>query len=277
MALDPAKLRFFADFIEAKLGIVYAEANHFQLERRLQEIATLLGARGPDELYERAKGGIDGAFQDLLLDVATNNETSFFRDASMFRALEDVVVPSLLKDHPPRSSLRIWSAAASTGQEAYSVAMTLERMRAAGTLPVPYSLLATDFSERVLKQAAEGVYSQLEVQRGLPARNLVQCFVKQGDARWAIKPEYKAHVSFRKLNLLGDWPGIPTFDLVLCRNVLIYQSPANKSKVVRRIHDRLAPGGILILGATESLIGAPERALFREEHAGGAFFYRKAA
>lgn len=268
-------LKFFADFIESELGIVYAEANYFQLERRLQDIATLLGYSGPLELYEKAQPRPTGQARDLVLDVATNNETSFFRDPNTFRALEETIVPTMRKEFPERRSLRFWSAAASTGQEAYSIVMTLEAMRAKDPASPDYSILATDISERVLKRAAAGVYSQLEAQRGLSARHLVQFFEKQGDSSWAVRPELKRKLQFRPLNLLGDWSGVPSQDIVFCRNVLIYQSPANKAKVVQRIFERLVPGGYLVLGGTESLLGIEHK--FETRSANGAYFYRKPA
>lgn len=275
MALDPAHLRFFAEFIESRAGIVYSESNFYQLERRLEEIATHFGLADPGELYRRAVGGIHGPFHDLLLDVATNNETSFFRDSGVFRALEETILPTVFRTVGGRRPIRVWSAAASTGQEAYSLAMTLESMRARGVSVPEYSILGTDISERVLKRASEGAYSQLEAQRGLGARQLIQFFDKRGESTWAVKESLRRRVRFAPLNLLGPWSGLPPFDLVLCRNVLIYQSIANKARVLRKIHDQLAPGGILVLGATETMLGLDERSLFADERVPGAFFFRK--
>lgn len=252
---SPSKLKFFADFIEAELGIVYSESNFFQLERRLQEIAGQFGHASVDELYETVQPRITGPVKELLLDIATNNETSFFRDPNTFQALEQAIVPQIRTEFPERRALRIWSAAASTGQEAYSIVMTLEQMRTKDPGMPDYTILGTDVSERVLKRASEGAYSQLEVQRGLGARQLVSFFEKRPDGLWQIKLEHKRKVQFRHNNLLGAWTGLPKFDIIFCRNVLIYQSLENKAKVVRKLHDHLTPGGILILGGTESLLG----------------------
>lgn len=277
MAADAVKLRFFASYIEEKSGIVYGQSNHFQLVRRLEEIAVQRGLRGVEELYDQAKRDMDGTLRDMLLDVATNNETSFFRDAGMFKALEEVVFPSVLAKITIPRALRIWSAAASTGQEAYSVAMTLEQMRSKGVAVPEFSILGTDISERVLARGKEGAYSQLEVQRGLPARMLVKHFDKTNEGRWIVKPDLRRRVRFEHLNLLGEWRSLPKFDVIFCRNVLIYQSVANKSKVIRRLYEHLLPGGVLILGATETMLGLPERDLFQDERTPTAFFFRRPA
>lgn len=274
MAVSPTVLRYFSEYIEAEVGIVYDETNWFQLERRLQQIAQQLGYSGTDELYEKARPRVQPTMRDLLLDVATNNETSFFRDPNTFRALEEHIVPQIRKANPERRSLRIWSAASSTGQEAYSVMMTLEKMRAADPTMPDYHILASDISERVLKRAAEAHYTQLEVQRGLPARQMIQFFERKGEATWAVKPEYKRKIEFRPLNLLGLWSNLPRFDIIFCRNVLIYQSLQNKAKVVRRMQEALVPGGYLVLGGAESLLGVSHE-LSAELACGGHFYRRK--
>lgn len=269
---DRPRLKYFADYIERELGIVYEESNYYQLQRRIEEIARMLGLRGAEDLYARAHPRVDSELRELLLDVATNNETSFFRDPNTFRALEEAIVPALASELEGRP-LRIWSAAASTGQEAYSIALTLEQMRSRDPLAPDYRIVGTDISERVLKRAQEGVYTQLEVQRGLPTRTLLQAFEKVGAASWAIRPDFRRAVEFRKLNLLSAWPGLPVFDLAFLRNVLIYLSPANRADIVRRVHDQLAPGGVLVLGGTESLLGIPHA--FSQETLGGVVVYRK--
>lgn len=273
MAVDALQLRYFADYIESNAGIVYSESNQYQLVRRLQEIATQVGTTVPD-LYQRLRKGLDPAFRDMLLDVATNNETSFFRDPTVFASLEAGVVPELAKAANGRP-LRIWSAAASTGQEAYSLVMMLEGMRARGAFTGEYTILGTDLSERVLKKARSATYSHLEVQRGLSARQLVQHFAKTPDGHWALKPELAKRVRFQTLNLLADWPVMPTFDLILCRNILIYFNVANKGRILKKVHAQMAPHARLVLGATETMLGLPERALFEDERVGSAYAFKR--
>jgi chemotaxis protein methyltransferase CheR len=278
MGTSPECLRYFADFIEKEIGIVYSEVNYYQLESRLEDIAKQLGFSDPMALWEKAKlAGMNGSMKLLLIDTATNNETSFFRDPMVFKAIRTVLNTLIAKKAANYERLRIWSAACSTGQEIYSLAIMLEEMGA--KTPFTYEILATDISERVLKRAAEGRYSQLEVQRGLAATQLVKYFKPEtpttanDPANWSINSELKRNISFQKLNLLDPWPGHKTYDIILCRNVLIYQTIENKKKVVAKITDVLEPGGYLILGGAESLIGISDALDYVTIE--GAVVYRK--
>jgi chemotaxis protein methyltransferase CheR len=278
MGTSPECLRYFADFIEKEIGIVYSEVNYYQLESRLEDIAKQLGFSDPTALWEKTKiTGMNGAMKLLLIDTATNNETSFFRDPMVFKAIRAVLDTIIAKKASNYERVRIWSAACSTGQEVYSLAIMLEEIGA--KIPFTYEILATDISERVLKRAADGRYSQLEVQRGLAATQLVKYFKPEtptsanDPAYWTINPELKRNISFQKLNLLEPWPGHKTCDIVLCRNVLIYQTIENKKKVVAKIADILDPGGYLILGGAESLIGISDALDYVTIE--GAVVYRK--
>lgn len=278
MGTSPECLRYFADFIEKEIGIVYSEVNYYQLESRLEDIAKQLGFSDPTTLWEKTKiTGMNGAMKLLLIDTATNNETSFFRDPMVFKAIRTVLDTLIAKKAANYERLRIWSAACSTGQEVYSLAIMLEEF--ATKTPFTYEILATDISERVLKRAADGRYSQLEVQRGLAATQLVKYFKPEtptsanDPAYWTINTELKRNISFQKLNLLEPWPGHKTCDIVLCRNVLIYQTIENKKKVVAKIADILEPGGYLILGGAESLIGISDALDYVTIE--GAVVYRK--
>lgn len=259
-------LEFFAKYIEDELGIVYAETNHFQLQHRLEEIATLLGVKDLGELHALARQGIQGQFRELLLDLATNNETSFFRDPKVFRAIESIVLKAA-------DRLRIWSAAASTGQEALSVAILIEEYNFKMKPGVRYSILGTDISERALQRAKAGVYSQLEVQRGLPAPHLIKYFRKEGADKWSSIPELKSRLEFRKINLTKPFSFPEPFELILCRNMLIYQNPERKKEILDRITAALAPGGYLVLGSGESLLGLSND--YVRCDADGAIIYRK--
>lgn len=280
MALNNDQLKFFADFIEDKLGIIYAKDNYYQLERRLTEIATQLNLSGPEELWQKAQGGIVGQMKMLLLDLATNNETSFFRDPGLFKAIEDRILnePRFGGDAP--SPLRIWCCASSTGQEVYSMAILLNAWKRFNPRRT-FTFLATDYSERVLKQAEEGRYSQLEIQRGLPATMLVRYFHSETKVEasgsqapsWVVNDELKKGITFKQQNLLDDFGPIGPFDLVLCRNVLIYQSVEKKRKIIAEIARRMVPGGYFILGAAESLMGLSDD--FEQKQVDRAVVYEK--
>lgn len=256
MKTSPEALKFFADFIQRELGIVYQEANYYQLETRLEEVARQSNLNSAEELYREAKLRISPQLRQRLLDIATNNETSFFRDPSAFKAIEDVVVKEFVT-RSPRAPLRIWSAACSYGQEPYSLAMLLEPYLS--SLPLGYQITATDIAERVLAAAERGLFTDLQVQRGLPPHLLARHFIKSkpedSSYDWQIRPELKQKIVFRKLNLLDNFAAVGPFDLILCRNVLIYQSVERKREIIAKLRDRLNPQGFLILGAAESMLG----------------------
>jgi len=264
-------LGFFSRYIEKEIGIVYASHNHFQLSNRLDEICKLSGTPTVLDLYNQAQSGITGAFKQLLLDVATNNETSFFRDPKVFKAIE-----SLLKEQPAKPAsapFKIWSAASSTGQEALSVAIILAELNAKRTESLEYRLLASDICERALDKAKKAVYSQLEVQRGLPAPYMIKYFSKDDQDRWTVKPGLNKSIQYRNINLNDFVVSHEKYDLILCRNVLIYQSVENKKKVITTLTDSLAEGGFLVLGSGESLLGLSDA--FTQQSIEGAILYRK--
>jgi chemotaxis protein methyltransferase CheR len=266
-------LKFFAKYIESELGIVYAEHNYFQLENRLEEIAKLVGVPCIQSLYEQAKSGISGQFKQMLLDVATNNETSFFRDPKVFKAIENTILKSVSSFLSPGEKLRIWSAASSTGQEALSLTMMIKEFNLREKQNIGFSILASDISERVLARAKGGSYTQLEVQRGMPAPYLIKYFKKDDEDKWTASSELLAHIDFKKINLKGDFGIREQFHFVLCRNILIYQNVEGKIDIINRIAKVLAPGGYLVLGAGESLLGLSTD--FEQCLVEGSILYRK--
>lgn len=270
MPLDANKLQFFADFIKKETGIVYTDTNAYQLESRLKQIVQMLDLKDEEELYSKCQYGIVGQVKELILDLATNNETTFFRDTALFKALQSEIIPGLKDSTGP---LKIWSAASSTGQEIYSIAMIIDQIQKENPTFPKVELHATDISKRVLGQAEEGVYSQLQVQRGLPAKLLVTYFEKEGETSWRLKEALRKQVKFKHLNLLDSWYGIENCDIILCRNVLIYQDVENKRAVVARMTSALKPNGLLIFGAAESMLGVSED--FIQEKIAGAVVYRK--
>lgn len=266
-------LVFFAKFIESELGIVYAKHNYFQLENRLEEIAKFLGIESVDSLYQLAQKGIMGQFKNLLLDVATNNETSFFRDMKIFTAIEKLILPSYLARPQPTRNLSFWSAASSTGQEALSICMLLKEWNRKNQNKIDFEISGTDVSERVLARAKSATYTQLEVQRGLPMPLLVKYFSKNNQDQWIASSELTNHINFKKMNLKDLFPFPKPFDVILCRNVLIYQSVESKTEILKRITAALSPDGYLILGAGESLLGLSDA--YGQSEFEGAVVYQK--
>ncbi|MCB9073589.1 MAG: protein-glutamate O-methyltransferase CheR [Bdellovibrionaceae bacterium] len=261
---------YFSKFIEKELGIVYSDFNQFQLQARLEEVAKSLSLPSIEAVYEEVRRGMLESRKQVLLDIATNNETSFFRDKSVFDAIQAILLSDLGKNH----KVKIWSAASSYGQEAYSVSMILSELTAQGHA-VNGQILATDIAERVLARAKTGRFTQLEVQRGLSAPFMLKYFSTDGEGWWKINATEKQRVSFAKQNLRQSFVSLGTFDIILCRNVLIYQSVEGKKDVVDRMAQILNPGGYLILGSGESLLGLSQN--FESKKVNNVIVYQKAA
>jgi chemotaxis protein methyltransferase CheR len=191
-----------------------------------------------------------------VVEAMTTNETFFFRDKIPFDHFRDTVIPALIAARAREKRVRIWCTAASTGQEPYSLAMALKSM---GSAIAGYriDILATDLSSEVLEKAKTGIYSQFEVQRGLPVQLLVKFFDQVGET-WQLAPELRSMVQFRPLNLLNDFSVLGSFDVVFCRNVLIYFDQENKISVLNRIARQMPDDGYLVLGAAETVIGLTE-------------------
>jgi chemotaxis protein methyltransferase CheR len=188
----------------------------------------------------------------MVVETLAISETSWFRDAPLWEELRRGILPRLMESRAATRRLHLWSAACATGQEPYSLSMLLqeEQPRLAGW---DVRVLATDFSQTILKRARAGSYSQIEMNRGLPAPFLVRHFRKERDA-WVVKPELQARVEFRELNLAQPWPMLPEMDLVLLRNVLLYFEPELRKRVLRQLTQVLQPEGILVLGAGETTL-----------------------
>ncbi|MES2614102.1 MAG: protein-glutamate O-methyltransferase CheR [Bdellovibrionota bacterium] len=251
-------LKYFSALIEKETGIQYRDTNEHQLNSRLRDLAKFLNFPDVEALWaEVQKNGLQPAAKSLMLDMATNNETSFFRDQEVFDFFKTHFILKTMATNT--NKIRIWCAATSTGQEPYSLALIMAELSRAGTNKY-YEILCSDISERVLQQASKGLFSQLEIQRGLPAPLMLKYFDQVTSESSSLpsyraKPELSAHMTFKRLNLLDPWPNIGTFDIIFCRNVLIYQSVENKKQVIARFTKMLAPGGYLVLGGAESLLG----------------------
>lgn len=272
--LTDSQYKFFADYIEKELGIIYTPSNYYQLEKRLVDICRNLEMDDLGKLWDITQTqGIKGHLKQLLLDLATNNETSFFRDNKMYKAVRTSLVPDWLVDRGVAPFFRVWSVASSFGQEPYSMAIMFDEMKAKDSSIPRLDLFASDISEKALERAKAGKYTQLEVQRGLSAPRMVKYFTKKEDEFWHVNPEIKSSVSFGKVNLLDIFGVNGKFDLILCRNVLIYQNEERKKEIVKNLASYLNPGGYFIMGAAESLIGISDE--FDQVFHEGAIYYKK--
>ncbi|WNB85220.1 protein-glutamate O-methyltransferase CheR [Cellulomonas sp. ATA003] len=250
MTLAPDTFAFVADLVRRSSAIQLEAGKEYLVESRLLPLAR--DAKVPTvDAYVRGLRGVPQQREyDRVVEALTTNETSWFRDVTPFKALTDHVVPQLLAARPGTSSLRVWSAACSTGQEAYTIGMSL--LETDPNLRV--QITATDLSEEVLARGRSGRYTQLEVNRGLPAPMLVKHFTRVG-TDWEISQRLRSMVTFGKHNLLHAPPLGGPFDVVFLRNVLIYFDLATKREVLRRAQAVVRPGGFLFLGAAETTIG----------------------
>lgn len=243
-------------FISRAAGIVLTTEKAYFIEARLSPLVREEKATGIDDLMTRAERG-DKRIAQRIVDALTTNETFFFRDKTPFDHFRNIMIPELISRRPPGKTIRIWCAACSSGQEPFSLIMLLDEMKAQlGGRNV--EIHASDISEAILSKAKAGIYNQFEVQRGLPTKLLLQYFTKDGD-NWRISQDVVRRVSFFKFNLLEDMRSLGTFDIVFCRNVLIYFDRPTRSKIFNQIADRLAPDGFMMLGGAESTFGVTDR------------------
>jgi chemotaxis protein methyltransferase CheR len=254
--MNSADFHFLAAFLKERSGLIIGPDKTYLLEARLGPLLKTEGLSDMSELVERLHQPGRSAVKEKVVDAMTTNETSFFRDSHPFDNLRKSVIPGLIARRAATRTLRIWSAACSTGQEPYSLVMMLKEH-----FPVlsgwKVEIIATDLSTSVLVRAREGVYSTFEVQRGLPIQMLIRHF-DQIDQQWRIKPDLRQAVQFRPANLLEDLSALGIFDVVMCRNVLIYFDQPTKTRILHAIARRIAPDGALILGGAESVFGICE-------------------
>ncbi len=243
---------FVSQLLRKRAGIVLGGDKMYLLESRLAPLARKEGLPSIDDLIQVVRARRDERLITQVVDVMTTNETFFFRDKTPFDHLKEAVMPALAQARKGQR-IRIWCAAASTGQEPYSIAMMLDQTPAL-TGGVPVEIIATDISDRCLDRARQGLFTQFEVQRGLPIQMLMHYFTQQDD-HWRISERIRSLVTFRKLNLMDPSYNLGKFDVVFCRNVLIYFDAPTKGAVLDRIGQCTNPGGFLMLGAAESVIG----------------------
>ncbi|MCW2316244.1 chemotaxis protein methyltransferase CheR [Rhodoblastus acidophilus] len=238
-------------FLLKSSGLSLDKEKKYLVEARLTPVIEQAGLSDLGELVTMIE--TDKALAKKVIEAMTVNETFFFRDRQPFDGFRNFILPELIKQRMRQRKIRVWSAACSTGQEPYSLAMILdEEARAMAGWTV--DIVATDIAETVLKKARDGIYTHFEAQRGLPAQHLVRHFVKRKD-NWVINQNIRSRVDFRQQNLMADFSQLGVFDVIFCRNVLIYFAPDQKRDVLNRMAQRLAPDGYLVLGAAESVIG----------------------
>jgi len=243
----------FCRFLKTSSGMVLADTKRYLVESKLRPVFAKHSLADLGALVKELTQRPSSPLADEVIQMMTINETYFFRDKTPFDNLRDVILPELHRSRPPGRPIRIWSAASATGQEPYSLAILLDQMRhVLGNRPA--EIMATDLSQKVIERAREACYSQFEVQRGLSTPMLLKYFEKVGD-KWRLRPALRAAVKFKQINLLSALSGLGTFDVVFCRNVLIYFDASTKAQVLRKIRSVMADDGYLLLGASESVLG----------------------
>ena len=246
-----------SELLKKRSGLVLSEDKAYLLESRLNPVARRWNFKGFDELAQQIRLGKDEKLLRDVTEAMTTNESFFFRDQKPFDQFVEVLLPYLLEHRAAQKSIRIWSAACSSGQEPYTLAMLLKE---AGAKLAGWriEILATDLSDEILTKAKEGLYSQFEVQRGLPITFLVKYFKQIGD-KWQIDQSIRDMVSYKAFNLLEDPRPLGKFDVIFCRNVLIYFDQPTKSLILDRLADMMPPDGFLYLGGAETVLGLTER------------------
>ena len=250
--MTPLDYEYLRKILKERSGLDLAADKQYLVESRLVPLARKAGLPGIGDLVQKMKGGAEALTADVV-EAMTTNETFFFRDKVPFDHLRETMIPALLQARAARRSLRIWCAAGSTGQEPYSIAMCLKEYGAA-LAGWRTEIIATDLSNEVLEKSRTGLYSQFEVQRGLPIQLLVKYFKQVGEL-WQINADIRAMVQHRQLNLLQDFAHLGTFDVIFCRNVLIYFDQDTKVGVFTRLAKQMETDGYLALGAAETVVG----------------------
>jgi chemotaxis protein methyltransferase CheR len=253
MSLTSTDFGYIADLVRRESAIVLEPGKEYLVESRLLPVARDAGTDSITGLVRQLRGTTDPELRDQVVEAMTTNETSFFRDVHPFTALADTVLPELLEARRTHRSVDIWCAAASSGQEPYSIAMLLDEALG-GEAGWSARILASDLSPRMLERTRLGVYTQLEVNRGLPVQRLLRHFGREGH-QWRAKENLRSMIRTQAINLDGPWPAMPQMDVVLLRNVLIYFDVPTKKRILARVRDVLRPDGYLFLGGAETTLG----------------------
>lgn len=245
----------FRSFLEDSCGIVLGDNKHYLVTSRLNRLTKEFSFDSLSDMISALKTQNNRVLKERVIDAMTTNETSWFRDLYPYELLKESLIPELIENRRPR--LRIWSAASSTGQEAYSISMCVQEFQAKnlGKMTMPLEIVGTDISNTVLQIARKATYDDMSLARGISEERRRQFFTKTSDNRWAIVDKVKSPVRFSELNLLQSYNLLGKFDIIFCRNVLIYFSTEMKRDILTRMAQTLNPGGILILGGSESPTG----------------------
>lgn len=249
----------FRGFLERTCGIVLGDNKQYLVASRLNRLLEQRGIDNLAELMRHMQQQPNSGLREIVVDAMTTNETLWFRDAYPFEILKSRLLPEIISSQPGQR-LRIWSAACSSGQEPYSLSMAIDEYERAhpGQLRGGAQIIATEISPSMLAAAKAAQYDSLAIARGLSQERLTRYFDELAPGRWSVKMPVRSRVEFRQLNLLDSYSILGKFDIVFCRNVLIYFSAEVKKDILRRIHATLKPGGYLMLGASEALNGLPE-------------------
>ena len=250
--MTPADFEFVATLLKRRSGLVLTPDKVYLIESRFAPLARQHNLANIDAVIAKLRTG-DEPMARAVTEAMTTNESFFFRDKTPFEHFEKVILPKMLQARAATKRLRIWCAAASSGQEPYSLAMILKE-KAALVKDWKIDIIGTDLSTEILAKAKAGLYTQFEVQRGLPIQLLMKHFTKEGES-WRIKDDIRAMVEYRPANLLDAFTGMGSFDVIYCRNVLIYFDEATKKNILMRLGQLMPADGYLLLGAAETVIG----------------------
>ncbi|WP_100642174.1 CheR family methyltransferase [Alteromonas facilis] len=270
--VSPRSYDRFRTFLEGETGILLGESKQYLVRSRLVGLLHDYPELSLDGIIDLAIQGSDRMIRTRVIDAMTTNETLWFRDNYPFKLLEQTILPELAEH---TSKLRIWSAACSTGQEAYSIAMTVKEFQSQkpSAFKAGFEIIGTDISERVVKQAQLGEYNEMAILRGLPDHLQRKYFDRGPNNLLKVKQELARHTQFRTLNLLSSYSALGKFDVIFCRNVLIYFSSDNKKHILQQIAACLSPQGSLILGASESATVVGD--LFQMKKESNGLFYKR--
>ena len=248
--------RSMTEYIYALCSITLDQSKGYLIESRLSAVAEDAGCRSFSQLLQRAKTDASGAIKRSIVDSITTGETLFFRDSAPFDLLRSKIIPELIDRRTKMNStmpIRIWSAACSTGQEIYSIAILLKELLQ-GNSRIGVRLIGTDISDQAVARASKAIYGEVEISRGLPTGQRDRYFIHT-PAGWQIRDEIRAMATFKKLNLMEDFSSLGKFDIVFCRNVAIYFADKDRLSLFNRMEKMMERDGFLVIGAMESLAG----------------------
>jgi chemotaxis protein methyltransferase CheR len=274
--IAPEELKLISQYIQTITGIYLDQSKSYLFETRLSSIAEAYGCKSYQELHLKARQEPSKKIEREIIDAITTNETLFFRDKGPFELLQHKIIPEVIdlrsSQTPSKTRIKIWSAASSTGQELYSIAIVIKELLR-DLSNYSFTLFGTDISDAAISQASYGKYNRFEIERGLEKKYLEKYFTLFGDS-WKIKDEIRAMVNFKKLNLMQPFTSLGKFDIIFCRNVAIYFTLEDRKKLFDKLADSLADDGYLVIGSTESLTGVCPK-FIPKRHLRSIFYQKK--